>query len=68
MIMYSAGDRMNSIQFYTKYEDLATQINHLNSTRKEMPKNEARIKDLELHQQVTELFADYMGQKINLLA
>lgn len=56
---------MNSI--YTQYEDLAAQINHLNSTRNEMPKVEALIKDVELHQKVNELFADYMGQKINLL-
>ena len=59
---------MNTIEFYNRYYPLATEYSTFNATKKDMPDKEVRVKELELQQQTTELFADYMGSNLNLLA
>ncbi len=57
---------MNSIEFYTRYDSIAKDWAAFNATRKDMPDKDARVKEYELTQQTTQLFADYMGSQLDI--
>ncbi len=59
---------MNTVQFYTRYDELATKREALDATRNELPDKEVRIKQQELDQEMTQFFSDFVGSQIDFLA
>jgi len=58
---------MNTVDFYKRYDNLATDKSNLNWTRKDMEDKIIRIKELELSQQSSMLFADWVGSNLNIM-
>jgi hypothetical protein len=59
---------MNSVEFYTKYDDLASKYATLEAKTKDIKPVEAKIERNELDYELTRLMADDMGTVINILA
>lgn len=59
---------MNSVEFYTKFDDLEARYAALDTKMKDISPKEIRIEQYELDYEKTRLFADDMGTVINLLA
>jgi hypothetical protein len=59
---------MNTIQFYTKYDELATKREALDATKNSLPDKEVRIREFELAKETTEFFADFVGSQIDFSA
>lgn len=60
-------EKMNFIDFYKRYDDLAVDKSHLNWVRKDMEDKEIRVKELELNHKTNVLFADWVGSNLNIM-
>ncbi len=60
-------EALSTVQFYTRYDTLATKRETLNATRIDLSDKEIRIRELELSQETTRLFADEVGSQLNIL-
>lgn len=57
---------MNKIEFYTRYDKLATDYLKFSADRIDMKDKDIRIKELELNQERNQLFADFTATMINI--
>lgn len=59
---------MNTIEFYNRYYQIASERLSLDFNRKDMSEKEIRIRESELIQKTNVLFNDYLGSNLNILA
>ena len=59
---------MTAVQFYSRYEDVATRVEALNASRPELSDKEERIEQLEINQEMNKVFTDFVGSQIDFSA
>lgn len=59
---------MNQVDFYKRYDDLRAKITAFDAERPQIQEVKAQEKQMELNQETSQLFDEFMGRHINLLA
>jgi len=57
---------MNKIEFYTRYDKLATDYLKFDADKIDMKDKDIRIKELELGKEKNQLFADFAATMVNI--